>query len=60
MRRKLPVVLTVKEVKRFVAHLQGTDRLFLSLLYGAGMRLAEALRLWVKDVDFSYDSSGSI
>ncbi len=54
-RRKLPVVLTAEEVKSVLARLQGDERLFLSLLYGTGMRLAEALRLRVKDVDFSYD-----
>src|SRR3954471_7142125 len=54
-RRKLPVVLTVEEVKSVLSRLQGVDRLFLSLLYGTGMRLAEALRLRVKDVDFAYD-----
>lgn len=54
-KRKLSVVLTVEEVKRVLSHLQGTERLFLSLLYGTGMRLAEGLRLRVKEVDFSYD-----
>ena len=42
-RRKLPVVLSVEEVKRTLAACaQGTERLFLSLLYGTGMRLTEA------------------
>jgi len=54
-RRKLPVVLTREEVKSVLARLQGSDHLFLSLLYGTGMRLMEALRLRVKDVDFSCD-----
>jgi integron integrase len=54
-RRKLPVVLTAEEVKSVLSRLEGVDRFFLSLLYGTGMRLAEALRLRVKDVDFSYD-----
>jgi integron integrase len=54
-RRKLPVVLTADEVKRVLAHLGSADRTFLSLLYGTGMRLMEALRLRVKDVDFAYD-----
>lgn len=54
-RRKLPVVLSVEEVKRILAACpQGTERLFLSLLYGTGMRLTEALRLRVKDIDFVY------
>ena len=53
-RRKLPVVMTPEEVKRVLAHLTGVDGLFLSLLYGTGLRIAELLRLRVKDVDFAY------
>lgn len=52
-RRKLPVVLSREEVKSVLSHLQGTEYLFLALLYGTGMRLMEALRLRVKDIDFS-------
>jgi integron integrase len=52
-RRKLPVVLTREEVKSALSHIQGLDHLFLTLLYGTGMRLMEALRLRVKDVDFA-------
>jgi hypothetical protein len=40
-KRKLPVVLTPDEVKRLLSFLKGVDRLFLSLLYGSGMRLTE-------------------
>jgi integron integrase len=54
-RRKLPVVLSPEEVKKIFFHLAGVDRLFLSLLYGTGMRLTECLRLRVKDIDFAYD-----
>jgi integron integrase len=54
-RRKLPVVLTVEEVKRILANVEGVERLFLSLLYGTGLRLTEALRLRVKDVDLLCD-----
>jgi integron integrase len=54
-RRKVPVVLTPEEVRAILGGIQGTERLFLSLLYGTGLRLAEALRLRVKDIDFSYD-----
>ena len=53
-RRKLPVVLTPEEVRKILSHLTGVDRLFLSLLYGTGLRIAELLRLRVKDVDFAY------
>ena len=51
-RKKLPVVLSRREVERVLAPLNARDRLFVSLLYGSGLRLAEALRLRVKDLDF--------
>jgi integron integrase len=50
--RRLPVVLTPGEVRRLLAELAGTPGLVASLLYGTGMRLLEALRLRVKDVEF--------
>jgi integron integrase len=50
---RLPVVLTVSEVQAVLARLSGTHWLIASLLYGAGLRLMEAVRLRVKDVEFS-------
>ena len=50
--RRLPVVLTVREVKALLDALDGRAWLVASLLYGTGMRLLESLRLRVKDVDF--------
>lgn len=50
---RLPVVLSVEEVQRILAHLEGEVWLIASLLYGSGMRLMEGVRLRVKDVDFS-------
>jgi integron integrase len=52
--KRLPVVLTQEEVRSVLAHLQGDTWLMASLLYGAGLRLMECLRLRVKDVDFGY------
>jgi integron integrase len=49
---KLPVVLTTDEVTSILERLQGTHRLIGRLMYGTGMRILEALRLRVKDVDF--------
>jgi integron integrase len=49
---RLPVVLTPDETRAKVAHLHGDRWLVAVLLYGAGLRLLEALRLRVKDVDF--------
>lgn len=51
--KRLPVVLTVSEVQSVLSRLKGTHALIASLLYGGGMRLMEAVRLRVKDVDFS-------
>ena len=49
----VPCVLSVPEVQRLLAALpRNSAGLALSLCYGCGMRLAEALRLRVKDVDF--------
>jgi integron integrase len=49
---RLPVVFTRDEVHCMVARLRGRDRLIASLLYGSGLRLMEALRLRVRDLDF--------
>ena len=51
--KRLPVVLTVKEVQAVLAELTGTHKLIAGLLYGAGLRLMEAVRLRVKDVEFA-------
>jgi integron integrase len=49
---RLPVVLTVDEVRRTLLAMDGTPQTIARLLYGTGMRIMEALRLRVKDVDF--------
>ena len=51
---RVPVVLTAAEVERLLAAMTGTRWLIASLLYGAGLRVMECLRLRVKDVDLSY------
>ena len=51
--KRLPVVLTREEVMAVLTRLEGTHWLVASLLYGTGLRIMEALRLRVKDVEFS-------
>ncbi len=50
---RLPVVMTREEVRQVLAQLDGEAHLMVCLLYGAGLRLSECLRLRVQDVDFS-------
>lgn len=52
-RRTLPVVMTEKEVVMVLAEMDGVPALMAKLMYGAGMRLMECVRLRVKDVDFA-------
>ncbi len=49
---RLPVVLTQAEIQLLLRHVTGTPGLIIRLLYGTGMRLMEAMRLRVKDIDF--------
>ena len=49
---KLPVVLSVDEVKKIFKAVTNRNRLLLQLLYGTGMRLMELVRLRVQDIDF--------
>ncbi|MCY7376389.1 MAG: integron integrase [Pyrinomonadaceae bacterium] len=51
---RVPVVLTREEAAAVLSHLNGVNWLMANLLYGAGLRLKECLRLRVKDLDFGY------
>jgi site-specific recombinase XerD len=52
--RRVPTVFTMDEVTAGLARLTGVHRLMASLLYGAGLRLMECVRLRVKDIDVAY------
>ena len=54
MPQRVPVVLPRRAVQDLLAELDGQFHLIAQLLYGSGLRLMEALRLRVKDVDFAY------
>lgn len=51
--KRIPVVLTQGEVQAVLSRLDGSMWLIASLLYGSGLRIMEALRLRVKDVDLA-------
>ena len=48
----VPVVLTRAEVAKVISLLEGVPQLIVKLLYGSGLRIMEAVRLRIKDVDF--------
>jgi len=50
--RRLPVVLTQAEARSVIGNLRDVPWLVVSLLYGSGLRVLEALRLRVKDIEF--------
>lgn len=53
--RRLPVVFSHDEALRVLAHMSGTHKVAASLMYGSGLRVMEAVRLRVQDVDFAND-----
>lgn len=51
---RIPVVLTREEVAALLPLIEGAAGLIVRLLYGSGLRITEAVRLRVLDVDFGY------
>lgn len=52
--RRIPVVFTQQEARSVIAGLSDKYWLMGSLMYGAGLRVMECLRLRVKDIDYNY------
>lgn len=50
--RRLPTVLSVREVQALLGAVEPEFQLTVRMLYGSGLRLTELLRLRVKDIDF--------
>jgi len=49
---RLPLVLSEEEIEQLFLYLSGNDLLMCRLLYGAGLRGKECMRLRIKDIDF--------
>jgi len=49
---RLPVVLSIEEIRAILDRMTGTPLLMTELLYGSGLRLLEVCRLRIQDVDF--------
>ncbi|OGP87381.1 MAG: hypothetical protein A2031_02285 [Deltaproteobacteria bacterium RBG_19FT_COMBO_43_11] len=54
--QKLPVVLSVDEIKKLLTKMYGKNRLMAELLYGSGLRLMELASIRVKDIDFDLNT----
>lgn len=52
--KNIPTVLSKREVEAILRHISGVKLLIVKLLYGSGLRISEALRLRVQDIDFDY------
>lgn len=48
----MPVVMTREEVAKVIALIEGTPQLLVKLLYGSGLRISEAIRMRVHDIEF--------
>ncbi len=55
-KERIPVVLSIEEVQNILVNITGVNNIIVSLLYGCGLRIKEALRLRVKDIDFSFNN----
>lgn len=53
--KHIPVVFSKAEAHAVIQNMTGLTKLIVGLLYGSGLRLSEALRLRVKDIDFEYN-----
>lgn len=54
--RKLPTVMTPKEIERLFNHCLPSYKLPFQLMYGSGLRLMECVRLRIQDIDYDYKS----
>jgi len=54
--RRLPTVLSRREVALIINELEGNHQLIVQMMYGSGLRVSEALGLRVQDIDFDKNS----
>ncbi|MEJ2619064.1 MAG: integron integrase [Candidatus Thiodiazotropha sp.] len=52
--KRIPTVLSIREINSLLMHAKGLHQLILHLMYGAGLRVMECVRLRILDLDFDY------
>ena len=50
--KRIPVVMTREETAKVLSLMTGTPQIIAKLLYGSGLRISEAIRLRIKDIDY--------
>ncbi len=53
-RTRVPVVLSVDEIRQILSVIQGRAELPIKLMYGTGLRVTECIRLRIQDIDIAY------
>ena len=53
-KKNIPVVMTPEETVKIITLMEGTPQLVAKLMYGSGLRISEAIRLRIKDIDFTH------
>ena len=53
-KKNIPVVMTREETAKVISLMSGVPQMAAKLMYGSGLRIAEVIRLRVKDIDFDY------
>jgi integron integrase len=51
--KTVPVVLSKEEAKLIISKMTGAYQLIAQIMYGSGLRIMEAMRLRIKDIDFA-------
>ena len=50
----VPVVMSREEVAQVITLIEGVPQLVVKLLYGSGLRIMEAVRLRIQDIDYAF------
>jgi integrase len=48
----IPVDMSRDEIRNVINLIEGTPQVIVKILYGSGLRISEAIRLRVQDIDY--------
>ncbi len=53
-KKNIPVVMTREETAKVISLMGGTPQLAAKLMYGSGLRISEAIRLRIQEIDYKW------